>query len=324
MPTPWSEDSYYEPDYGDYAYDYGQYEDPYASYDYGPGAGSFYYSDNSEYYTPDYYDDYYLSSESDPGAGSFARAGYGDNTGYVDDYANEIWAPDDSWMGAIGGGLKSLGSQAMGLLKNPQTGQLDLGRILTAGRGLVGAYSDYQNSKEAERRQKEIMDAYREREAERKALAAARATPLRNLGAQYTYYSLPTNFTAQDTANMAYTGGSPFRFFDPVQYRKCGGLVRHYADGGEVPEQVMNGMDMGMDDSMMESDGQSDSIPAKLSEDEYILSADVVSAIGNGSSEAGARKLDEMVRQIRAQARSAPPDELPPPAGGLDALMGGA
>jgi hypothetical protein len=54
-------------------------------------------------------------------------------------------------------------------------------------------------------------------------------------------------------------------------------------------------------------DGMSDSIPATiegeqpaaLADGEYVLSADVVSHIGNGSSKAGAKKLDSMMANIR-------------------------
>jgi hypothetical protein len=54
-------------------------------------------------------------------------------------------------------------------------------------------------------------------------------------------------------------------------------------------------------------DGMSDSIPAvvddremsSLSSNEYVISADIVSFLGNGDSEAGARVLDEMVARIR-------------------------
>lgn len=47
------------------------------------------------------------------------------------------------------------------------------------------------------------------------------------------------------------------------------------------------------------SDGRSDSIPANLSEGEYIVPADVVSGMGRGSTEAGARQLDQMSNQVR-------------------------
>ena len=61
-------------------------------------------------------------------------------------------------------------------------------------------------------------------------------------------------------------------------------------------------------------DGTSDDITAMLANGEYVFSADVVSALGNGSNKAGAEKLNGMVHSIRARARSAPPDKLPPDA----------
>jgi len=58
-------------------------------------------------------------------------------------------------------------------------------------------------------------------------------------------------------------------------------------------------------------DGMSDSIPAridgkqeaKLATSEFVVPADVVSHIGNGSSEAGAKELHAMMDRIR-QART--------------------
>jgi hypothetical protein len=61
-----------------------------------------------------------------------------------------------------------------------------------------------------------------------------------------------------------------------------------------------------------EGDGQSDEVPFKvdggevdmamLSPDEYVLAADVVSYIGDGSSNAGAAKLDQFMEDVREQA----------------------
>ena len=63
-----------------------------------------------------------------------------------------------------------------------------------------------------------------------------------------------------------------------------------------------------------EGDGQSDDIPAWLADSEFVLPADVVAALGNGSTKAGTDKLYEMMYAIRRRARSTGPKELPPPA----------
>lgn len=51
--------------------------------------------------------------------------------------------------------------------------------------------------------------------------------------------------------------------------------------------------------------GVSDSIPARLSDGEYVIDAQTVSMIGDGSSDAGAKKLDALREQIRRQKGSA-------------------
>jgi hypothetical protein len=63
-----------------------------------------------------------------------------------------------------------------------------------------------------------------------------------------------------------------------------------------------------------EGDGQSDDIPAMLADGEFVFPADVVAALGNGSTKAGSDKLYEMMHSIRAHHRSAKPEDLPPPA----------
>jgi phage tail tube protein FII len=61
-------------------------------------------------------------------------------------------------------------------------------------------------------------------------------------------------------------------------------------------------------------DGQSDDIPAMLADGEFVIPADVVSALGNGSTKAGSDKLYDMMHSIRRHHRSAGPKDLPPPA----------
>ena len=51
--------------------------------------------------------------------------------------------------------------------------------------------------------------------------------------------------------------------------------------------------------------GTSDSIPAVLSDGEYVMDAQTVSMLGDGSSDAGAKKLDDMRKQLRKHKGSA-------------------
>jgi hypothetical protein len=60
--------------------------------------------------------------------------------------------------------------------------------------------------------------------------------------------------------------------------------------------------------------GQSDDIPTMLSDGEYVIDADTVAALGDGSSKAGAEILDKFRQEIRSHKRSAPTDRIPPKA----------
>jgi hypothetical protein len=48
--------------------------------------------------------------------------------------------------------------------------------------------------------------------------------------------------------------------------------------------------------------GLADAVPAALSEGEFVIPADVVAALGEGSSDAGARILQQMIDEIRQGA----------------------
>jgi len=80
----------------------------------------------------------------------------------------------------------------------------------------------------------------------------------------------------------------------PLQSCNCGGGAIGYVKGG--------------------SPGQADKINAKVSDGEYVMDADVVSALGDGNNEAGAAKLDSMRKGIREHKRSAPATKIPPKA----------
>ena len=93
---------------------------------------------------------------------------------------------------------------------------------------------------------------------------------------------------------------------------------------GDIPAQSQEG------DGMVKGagDGMADMIPASmggdqdvlLSDGEFVVPADVVSGIGNGSSDAGANKLEDMmdrVRELRTGGKTQPPaipDEMMLPA----------
>ena len=69
--------------------------------------------------------------------------------------------------------------------------------------------------------------------------------------------------------------------------------------------------------------GQEDGVPIKASHGEYVFDADVVAALGDGNTEAGAAKLDSMRQRIRQHKRAAPPSKIPPKAKTPEAYLKG-
>jgi hypothetical protein len=94
---------------------------------------------------------------------------------------------------------------------------------------------------------------------------------------------------------------------------KAGGSIQN-APKGHNPQFFSEGGLGKMKNTYVkgEGDGTSDSIAAMLANGEFVIPADVVSNLGNGSNDAGAKVLDEFLRTIRAHKRKANPKGLPP------------
>lgn len=94
-------------------------------------------------------------------------------------------------------------------------------------------------------------------------------------------------------------------------------------DNGEEKkyfEGRVNGDGDGMSDEVeFEVEGENPDL-ALLSRDEYVLPADVVAMLGNGSSNAGADRLDDFVKQIRKQSFGTDKQQKELKGGGLSGL----
>jgi hypothetical protein len=95
-------------------------------------------------------------------------------------------------------------------------------------------------------------------------------------------------------------------------------LVRNYAAGGGIMGLKKGRFLDDATDSTGESDGMSDDLPAvingkqpaRLTDGEFVVPADVVSHLGNGSSKAGAKRLHVMMDRIR-KARTGTKKQAP-------------
>jgi hypothetical protein len=136
------------------------------------------------------------------------------------------------------------------------------------------------------------------------------------------YYSYGKSAEIDDVLGDATSSGLPsFEFAElgemgPSFQMRSGGLVPPFAGGG--PLTMAAGKlrkDYRQGDAVEgPGDGQSDDIPAMLADGEFVIPADVVAALGNGSNKAGADKLYDMMHNIRRQARKGNPKDLPKPA----------
>jgi hypothetical protein len=109
-----------------------------------------------------------------------------------------------------------------------------------------------------------------------------------------------------------YSGALSQYRFDPSAYRpygfarggQTGGIASlgGYSDGG----RMLKGPGDGMSDSIPARIGRKQ--PARLADGEFVVPADVVSHLGNGSTDAGAKQLYAMMNKVR-KARTGNPKQ---------------
>ena len=129
------------------------------------------------------------------------------------------------------------------------------------------------------------------------------------------YYAYGQEPSIDEVLGLSDQESSSYNESDYVPMFRTGGKVSPlniqmmYAKGGHAREDFRDGKHVAGP-----GDGQSDDIPAWLADGEFVFPADVVSALGNGSTKAGTEKLYKMMHEIRHRARSKHPKDLPPPA----------
>ena len=140
-------------------------------------------------------------------------------------------------------------------------------------------------------------------------------TPDANMGQRYAYNATPTTPSPQPDVPRAgspeqfQSFGKEQRFFTP-SYTKIGAdqakSLYGYAEGGGVSHlgdysdggRLLRGPGDGVSDSIPAVIGKKQ--PARLADGEFVVPARIVSELGNGSTEAGARKLYAMMARIQS------------------------
>jgi hypothetical protein len=112
-------------------------------------------------------------------------------------------------------------------------------------------------------------------------------------------YMMPTNTSGLAYNPTLYSYNTRRAAQGGMMYERGGGIstLGSYSDGG----RLLKGPGDGMSDGIPARIGQKQ--PAALADGEFVVPADVVSHLGNGSTDAGAKQLYKMMDQIR-QART--------------------
>jgi hypothetical protein len=107
--------------------------------------------------------------------------------------------------------------------------------------------------------------------------------------------AMMNNLAIQDIARSA---------INPTMAMESGGLIR-LAEGGNFSGQVP-GQGHGMEDNVympiVERQKGKQVATLAVSPDEYVVDAHTMSALGNGSADAGAKVMDKAIKDIRQQA----------------------
>jgi hypothetical protein len=170
---------------------------------------------------------------------------------------------------------------------NPIAGQYDIGKILAASGGALGGLAGLMGGNKPTTTPSGYQGGIPQLAAVRTALPQPARTPYTGQPAMGRRYFTDTQYVAPAQAEA--TRAAQQQAIQPVQAAH-GGLMA--AKG-----TYLRGSTDGMADELNTSiEGKQ---PAKLSHGEFVVPADVVSHLGNGNSDAGAKKLYQMMDRIR-------------------------
>ena len=105
--------------------------------------------------------------------------------------------------------------------------------------------------------------------------------------------------TSTDTSGTTQGGGKAGGLMSLAAGGMSVGHLGGYSDGG----RLLRGPGDGVSDSIPATIGSTNPEPARLADGEFVVPARIVSELGNGSTEAGARQLYKMMDRIQNTRR---------------------
>lgn len=191
---------------------------------------------------------------------------------------------------AMHGGGSSLGDKFSGFFKNPD-GSIRWGRAIGAGAGALGLLSGMSGSDDSSGSAPLVPAGFND-PAKYQTLARTRSPVAPDYytygkqGGEHRFFGDPT-YTDGVTTPPADVGGTGAGAQPATGYAPRELLMRQamgLADGGHVSGP---------------GTGRSDSIEALLSDGEYVMDAETVALLGDGSLDAGAERLDQLRTNLR-------------------------
>lgn len=124
---------------------------------------------------------------------------------------------------------------------------------------------------------------------------------------------------ADQMANRKYVDRSPQALTSTQRTSK-------FAHGGKVDDDKPQFVSEGALSRAVRGPGggQDDIVPARLAPGEWVGDADFVAAVGDGNTDRGIQKLDDLREKVRSEKRSAPSHSIPPKTKALSTYMKGA
>lgn len=245
-----------------------------------------------------------MSGLTSPGLQMFGGKGFGDVLGMA---KNFMGMGGDVMSG--GGGSETIGGDAgndtlgvgdvqgpltrdqyIKLLLNQKKQMSPLGKM-AVGAGLGAATLGAFASKDQGKKNDKML---REQEAERQRKQDEENKSFRELIES----QQPRTFTPAPADYYTYGNRPEHKYYS--DYGPISMPTRQFAGGGYVGEDGLGG-------------GQDDTIPARLSNNEYVIPADVVAHLGDGTPKQGAKKLDKMIGNVRKHkaVKGHPPKSKP-------------
>lgn len=176
--------------------------------------------------------------------------------------------------------------------------QFGKGALYATGAGLIGTAALDEQEKQAQAAFEAGQISKQQYQEFMDRIAASRER------AKYALRTTPYQFALGGEIDERYQLTTPEFGGKPMSERNAFGLAR----GGiaTLPPRYLSGGGDGMSDSIPAQIGNKQ--PARLSDGEFVIPADVVSHLGNGSSKAGAKQLYSMMDRVR-RARTGNPKQ---------------